>query len=199
MRQRRRGTHRMHSRVTRAFDPAASGYPPQTTCFEGLACAGGIEECIPGGEFARRRQGFSNLSAYHSRKASWVYLGSGGAASAAWRLRRSGILCPEYSVGSPHGSISNDLFSARANAELIEPHYPKACNGTQPMPQERMLRIYFMQQWFKLSDRSGEPVPAQATIDHCTGDVSVVSGKATETTANPQRNRLQVCALFRFR
>ncbi len=27
---------------------------------------------------------------------------------------------------------------------LIEPHYPKAGNGTQPMPMERMLRIYFM-------------------------------------------------------
>jgi len=35
---------------------------------------------------------------------------------------------------------------------LIEPHYPKAGNGTQPMPIERMLRIYFMQQWFNLSD-----------------------------------------------
>lgn len=35
---------------------------------------------------------------------------------------------------------------------LIEPHYPKAGNGTQPMPLERMLRIYFMQQWFNLSD-----------------------------------------------
>jgi IS5 family transposase len=35
---------------------------------------------------------------------------------------------------------------------LIEPHYPKAGNGTQPMPMERMLRIYFMQQWFNLSD-----------------------------------------------
>jgi IS5 family transposase len=35
---------------------------------------------------------------------------------------------------------------------LIEPHYPKAGNGTQPMPLERMLRIHFMQQWFNLSD-----------------------------------------------
>ena len=35
---------------------------------------------------------------------------------------------------------------------LIEPYYPKAGNGTQPMPLERMLRIYFMQQWFNLSD-----------------------------------------------
>jgi IS5 family transposase len=35
---------------------------------------------------------------------------------------------------------------------LIEPHYPKAGNGTQPLPMARMLRIYFMQQWFNLSD-----------------------------------------------
>jgi len=39
---------------------------------------------------------------------------------------------------------------------LIEPHYPKAGNGTQPMPQQRMLRIYFMQQWFNLSDPAME-------------------------------------------
>jgi len=40
--------------------------------------------------------------------------------------------------------------------ELIEPHYPKAGNGTQPLPMERMLRIYFMQQWFNLSDPAAE-------------------------------------------
>jgi IS5 family transposase len=39
---------------------------------------------------------------------------------------------------------------------LIEAHYPKAGNGTQPMPMERMLRIYFMQQWFNLSDPAAE-------------------------------------------
>ena len=39
---------------------------------------------------------------------------------------------------------------------LIEPHYPKAGNGTQPLPMERMLRIYFMQQWFNLSDPGAE-------------------------------------------
>ena len=39
---------------------------------------------------------------------------------------------------------------------VIEPHYPKAGNGTQPMPMERMLRIYFMQQWFNLSDPQAE-------------------------------------------
>jgi len=41
-------------------------------------------------------------------------------------------------------------------AALIEPYYPKAGNGTQPMPLERMLRIYFMQQWYALSDPAME-------------------------------------------
>lgn len=39
---------------------------------------------------------------------------------------------------------------------LIEPHYPKAGEGTQPYPMERMLRIYFLQQWFNLSDPAAE-------------------------------------------
>jgi transposase, IS5 family len=39
---------------------------------------------------------------------------------------------------------------------LIEPHYPRAGNGTQPKPMEQMLRIYFMQQWFNLSDPQAE-------------------------------------------
>jgi IS5 family transposase len=39
---------------------------------------------------------------------------------------------------------------------LIEPYYPKAGKGTQPLPMERMLRIYFMQNWFNLSDPGAE-------------------------------------------
>jgi transposase, IS5 family len=36
---------------------------------------------------------------------------------------------------------------------VIEPHYPKAGRrGRQPMPLSSMLRIYFMQQWYALSD-----------------------------------------------
>jgi IS5 family transposase len=35
---------------------------------------------------------------------------------------------------------------------IIEPFYPKGTGGRAPMPLERMLRIYFMQQWFNLSD-----------------------------------------------
>ena len=39
---------------------------------------------------------------------------------------------------------------------LIEPFYPKAGNGRPPVGVERMLRIYFLQQWFNLSDPAVE-------------------------------------------
>ncbi len=34
---------------------------------------------------------------------------------------------------------------------VIEPYYPKAGNGRPPVGLERMLRIYFVQQWFNLA------------------------------------------------
>ncbi len=37
-----------------------------------------------------------------------------------------------------------------------EPHYPKPGNGRPPVGVERMLRIYFLQQWFNLSDPAVE-------------------------------------------
>ena len=39
---------------------------------------------------------------------------------------------------------------------LIEPVYPKAGNGRPPVGLERMLRIYFLQHWFNLSDPAVE-------------------------------------------
>lgn len=39
---------------------------------------------------------------------------------------------------------------------VIAPHYPKAGNGRQPLGLEKMLRIYFLQQWFNLSDPQAE-------------------------------------------
>src|SRR5262244_2584961 len=38
----------------------------------------------------------------------------------------------------------------------IEPYYPKAGRGRQPLGLEKMLRIYFLQQWFNLSDPQAE-------------------------------------------
>lgn len=39
---------------------------------------------------------------------------------------------------------------------IIRPYYPQEGDGRQPMPMERMLRIYFMQQWYQLSDPAME-------------------------------------------
>jgi IS5 family transposase len=39
---------------------------------------------------------------------------------------------------------------------LIEPHYPKAGSGRQPVGLSIMLRVYFLQQWFNLSDPGAE-------------------------------------------
>ena len=39
---------------------------------------------------------------------------------------------------------------------LIEPFYPKPGNGRPPVGVERMLRLYFLQQWFNLSDPAVE-------------------------------------------
>jgi hypothetical protein len=39
---------------------------------------------------------------------------------------------------------------------LIEPFYPKPGNGRPPVGVERMLRIYFLQHWFNLSDPAVE-------------------------------------------
>src|SRR5438105_9677322 len=39
---------------------------------------------------------------------------------------------------------------------LIEPHYPKGENGRPPVGMSIMLRMYFLQQWFNLSDPGAE-------------------------------------------
>lgn len=39
---------------------------------------------------------------------------------------------------------------------LVAPHYPTAGSGRPPIGLERMLRIYFLQQWFNLSDPAVE-------------------------------------------
>ena len=67
-------------------------------------------------------------------------------ASAAWE-RKGKVTRRERFLGEMDQVIPWAQIVA-----LIEPHYPTAGNGTQPMPLERMLRIYFMQQWFNLSD-----------------------------------------------
>jgi IS5 family transposase len=39
---------------------------------------------------------------------------------------------------------------------VIEPHYPKGQRGRPPIGLERMLRVYFLQQWYALADEALE-------------------------------------------
>ena len=39
---------------------------------------------------------------------------------------------------------------------VIAPHYPKGERGRPPMGLERMLRVYFLQQWYGLADEALE-------------------------------------------
>ena len=40
--------------------------------------------------------------------------------------------------------------------EVVRPHYPKGERGRRPIGIERMLRIYFLQQWYGLADEALE-------------------------------------------
>jgi len=50
----------------------------------------------------------------------------------------------------------NAVVPWRRLMAVIEPHYPKGEGGRKPMGLEKMLRIYFVQQWFDLSDPAAE-------------------------------------------
>jgi hypothetical protein len=48
--------------------------------------------------------------------------------------------------------ISGSRSPRPALLSLVRPHYAKAGNGRRPVGLEIMLRVYFVQQWFNLSD-----------------------------------------------
>jgi IS5 family transposase len=80
----------------------------------------------------------------------------------------------------------------RALCALIEPVYPKPGNGRPPIGLERMLRIYFLQHWFNLSD----PAVEEALYDSATmrGFVGVDLGREPvpdETTVCRFRHLLE--------
>lgn len=56
---------------------------------------------------------------------------------------------------------------------VIEPHYPKAGDGRRPLGLERMLRMYFIANWFNLSDVACEDAmyDIQAFRDFCQFDL----------------------------
>jgi transposase, IS5 family len=66
----------------------------------------------------------------------------------------------------------------------IQPHYPMGKRGRPPVGVERMLRIYFLQQWYSLSDEGLEDslYDSQAmrrflklnSLDHCVPDATTL-------------------------
>lgn len=48
------------------------------------------------------------------------------------------------------------LMPWAALVDLIEPHYPKACNGRPPCSLQTMLRMYCVANWFNLADEACE-------------------------------------------
>jgi len=71
-------------------------------------------------------------------------------ASAAWN-RKGKITRRERFLAEMDAVIPWSLL-----VRLIEPHYPNSGKGRPPHEMERMLRIYFLQQWFNLSDPQAE-------------------------------------------
>ncbi len=53
-------------------------------------------------------------------------------------------------------SVMDVVVPWRELESLIEPYYPKVGNGRQPVGLSIMLRVYFLQQWFNLSDPGAE-------------------------------------------
>jgi IS5 family transposase len=53
-------------------------------------------------------------------------------------------------------AVMDQIIPWKRLIALVEPHYPKAGRGRQPLGLEKMLRIYLLQIWFDLSDPQAE-------------------------------------------
>jgi IS5 family transposase len=81
---------------------------------------------------------------------------------------------------------------------VIEPHYPKGRRGRPPIGIERMLRIYFLQQWYGLADEALEDAlyDSQAMRTFAGIDLSV-EGVPDATTLLKFRHLLEAHELAR--
>jgi IS5 family transposase len=75
---------------------------------------------------------------------------------------------------------------------VIEPHYPKGERGRPPVGLERMLRVYFLQQWYGLADEALEDAlyDSQALQPFARIDLSA-EGVPDATTLLNFRHRLE--------
>jgi IS5 family transposase len=77
---------------------------------------------------------------------------------------------------------------------VVEPHYPKisAEGGRPPVPLERMLRIYFLQLWFNLSDPAVEEALYDSVAMRSFAGIDLgVEGVPDETTVCKFRHLLE--------
>ena len=75
---------------------------------------------------------------------------------------------------------------------LVRPHYAKAGNGRQPVGLSIMLRTYFVQQWFNLSDPGVEELLYESpVIRHFVGVDLGIASAPDETTILRFRHLLE--------
>src|ERR1039458_5988137 len=75
---------------------------------------------------------------------------------------------------------------------LVRPHYAKAGNGRQPVGLSIMLRTYFVQQWFNLSDPGVEEAMYEsAALRRFVGVDLGIAPAADETTVLRFRHLLE--------
>ena len=73
---------------------------------------------------------------------------------------------------------------------LIEPYYPKAGNGRQPVGLSIMLRVYFLQQWFNLSDPGAEDALYESPVLRRFAGVDLGRAAAPDETTSLRLRRL---------
>src|SRR5438094_363948 len=73
---------------------------------------------------------------------------------------------------------------------LVEPHYPQPGKGRRPVGVERMLRIYFLQQWFNLSDPAVEEALYDSAVMRQFVGIDLGCEPAPDETTEPQASKI---------
>ena len=73
---------------------------------------------------------------------------------------------------------------------LIEPHYPKAGNGRQPVGLSIMVRVYYLNQWSGLSDPGAEDALYESPVRRRFAGVDLGRAAAPDETTILRFRRL---------
>jgi len=107
---------------------------------------------------------------------------------------RKQISFSEMEYGAKKKQTRRDVFLAKMESvvpwarlkAVIEPFYPKGQRGRPPIGLERMLRMYFVQQWYGLADEAVEDAlyDSQALRRFCGIDLGIESVPDATTLEN---------------